>query len=145
MAWRFRPRTREQCLPEGEYDAELASIEQGTSKKSGNPMVTVTLTIEHEGRRRKVRDWIVHVRGRDWHKRKIAAIAAALGESESHAAGTFLLGEHSKRLIRVCITLEENDQWGWTERVYAYMATGLGMGPDVLPQRSAENVSSIPW
>lgn len=141
MAWHFKPRTREQCLPDGEYDAEIVSIEPATSKK-GNSMVVVTLAIEYEGRRCKVRDWIVQ----GWHKPKVAAIAAALGEFEAHAAGTFRLREQIMQPIRVYVTSEFGDsKYGWKNRIELYMATGLGMGPDVVQVRTIAEEAELPF
>jgi len=123
MAW--KKRTEAQCLPAGEYDAEILGAEQATSKK-GRAMVVLTIGIDFQGHR-TIKDWIVQ----GWHKPKIAAIAAALGLSDALAAGTFRLSEQIRKPIRVAVTLENDPSYGWQNRLGAYMATGLGMGPDV--------------
>jgi hypothetical protein len=91
-------------------------------------MAVVNFSITYQGKTRTVKDWIVT----GWHKPKIKAIAKALGRDGDLAAGTFRLGLLGGTAIRVCLSLKNDAEYGWQNRVDAYMETGLGMGPDII-------------
>ena len=130
MVWHNRTRTESSCLPCGEYDARFIKIERTTSKK-GNQMAAVQLEIEHEGRKRIVRDWIVQ--GFPKSMAKIPAIAAGLGMEAELAAGEFRLGEQVGSRIRIAVGRRNDPKYGWSNTVEEYKATGLGLGADIPP------------
>lgn len=94
-------------------------------------MVAIELIIEHEGKKRPVKDWIVQGFARSMAK--VGQIAAGLGLEDERTNGTFRLGEQVGRSIRVAIGRRNDPKWGWSNEVVAYMATGLGMGADIFP------------
>jgi hypothetical protein len=113
-------------LPTGEFDAVITSVVRGKTQKD-RPKVVVTLAIEYEGRRYKIKDHIVGGR-----QRTIRELAVAVGRSKDWAAGNFRLSEQVRRPVRVFVTTENDPTYGWQYRI-RYMSNGLGMGPDVVP------------
>lgn len=137
MAWTNK-RTESSCLPPGEFDGEIASVERATSKK-GNDMVVVEVRIEHAGKKMLVKDWIVA--GTKYTKPKVAAIAAALGKSAELEAGTFRLSNQVLAPIRVLVTRENSPGYGWANRIGEYKSNGLGLGHDIFPTPGGSTVS----
>ena len=122
-----RPRTQYSCIPAGEYDADIISIERATSK-AGNDMAVVKMLIIHGGKKHTIRDWIV--KQTPW---KIDQLAASLGKQAEREAGTFRLLEQPGRMVRVRISLTNDPTYGWGNKVEAYLGEGHGTDPLTKP------------
>jgi hypothetical protein len=83
----FQPKTDQQLadeamLPEGVYDFTIDKATDTTSKKSGDPMIAVEMTVFSERGDRKIKDWLMEKMA--W---KLKHFAAAVGLAQAYESG----------------------------------------------------------
>jgi hypothetical protein len=100
----YDPKDATDCLPEGEYDAELHSVKEKVSKK-GNPMLEVEWVIDHGGRQWTVRDYIVSPSG-IYKLKMIARAWQALGEFENRS---FDLAKRVGQMARLRLQIDQQE------------------------------------
>lgn len=106
---KFTPKSREELeaadlMPKGEYDAEILSAEETTSKTSGKPMFKVKLGVyDSRGRQQWVFDYIV------CDTYKLPNIAKACGLFDRYESGELTADELAGRGVKVKIGIESAD------------------------------------
>lgn len=138
-----RPKSKWNCLPTGEYDAEITSVEKTQRKKDGSDMAAITLAVYHNDKRYFVRDWIGN-----WNKKwRIEQLANSLGKQTEYTFNTFRLYEAAGGWVRLRVNLTEDKEWGWQNKVESYLETGHGddakaermpNGPEVVETQKGE-------
>jgi hypothetical protein len=139
MGWNYNPKDAVECLPEGEYDAELTTVEEKTSKK-GNDMLEVVWTVMLNGRAWPVRDYIVQPSG----LYKLKMIARALDRLEEFEAAEFDLAAHVGEVMRLYMTVQKSDQFADRNQINGYRPTPAGTTVKPSPQ-VAESDEHIPF
>lgn len=115
MAWPYNPKDARECLPEGEYDAEITTVAEKTSK-AGNPMLEVTLSAMQNGRPWPVREYIVNPAT----LYKLKQIARALGCLQEFEEGRFDLQDHVGRVVKVVLSVEVQPGYQDKNQVKSY-------------------------
>jgi len=103
-------------LPKGDYEAVIAVAEAKTSK-AGNPMIALTLEIDHDGSTRKVWDYLTFS---DAAKGVVGNKCAALGLLDELKDGTLTPESFLGCMCRVRIKHETSEQYGTREKVAFY-------------------------
>lgn len=107
MALSYTAKSEEQLIkeglfPDGEYDCEVIDASDALSKKTNNPMLTLTLSVFHpEGRRTQVTDYISF--GSNFGERKFRKSAAAFGLEEQYIAGKLAHTDYENRAGKVIL------------------------------------------
>ena len=127
MPWTYNPSEAMECLPVGDYDAELTTVIEKTSK-AGNPMLEVTWSIMHNGKVWPVRDYIVN----PGTLYKLKGIARAWQMMQDFESGTFDLQEHVGAIIRVSLRVESSDVYGDKNQIQGYRPTSLDAGHKII-------------
>lgn len=138
MAWTYNPADAIECLPEGDYQAELAKVEEKTSK-AGNPMLEVTWSVFDNGKTKTVRDYIVQPSGL-FKMKQIARAWSMLNEFES---GDFDLAAHVGKMAELHLTVESSDKYSDRNQVAGFRAASHAR-PTPAPQ-TAQADSEIPF
>lgn len=112
----YNPKDANSVLPEGEYEASILSVKEGTSQNSGAPMLTVTFTVYGEDRTPQLRDWIVNP-STLW---KLKKLAEALGKLDEFNGGEWLPEEGAN--LRVKLSVEDDPNYGEQNRITGYLA-----------------------
>lgn len=116
MAFNYNPNDAVSSWPADDYDGEIASIEEQTSK-AGNDMLKLGVKVYHpDGRDKIVTDYIVNPTGLF----KLKQIAMALGQGAVFNAGKF--DPYSMKDKRICVSLKvtESEQYGEKNEVKKY-------------------------
>lgn len=102
----YDPKDGTAAWPEGEYQAVLASVEDGTSKTSGAPMQTWTWEVYSPGgRKQTIKDYVV-VPAATF---KIRQFAAALGKHKEYEAGDFQADDQIGESVTAVLKIEKQD------------------------------------
>jgi hypothetical protein len=113
----YNPADAIQCWTKGVYQATLAAVVEGTSKK-GAPMLTLSLQVyRSDGREQTVREYITFPNGTARLKR----LAEALGEKQAFVSGTFDPASCIQRNLTVELEVEEQDGYPDKNRVAKYL------------------------
>lgn len=145
MAFKYDPKSASDCLPAGEYNAQLDSVEETVSKSSGNAMLEVVWLVVDQGRDWRIYDYIVNPGGNSagtiW---KLKKIARAWGMGPEFDNGTFDLNEYRGRIITLKLIVQQQDGYSDKNSVKDYLPmqesdTGKRFGydpgvPQPLPQ-----------
>lgn len=100
----FQPKTDEQLadeamLPEGVYDFSIDKATDTTSKKTGDPMIAVELTVFSDRGDRKIKDWLMEKMA--W---KLKHFALSVGLGQAYESGTLdaatLVGRSGKVILK---------------------------------------------
>ena len=100
----FQPKTDEQLadeamLPEGVYDFTIDKATDTTSKKTGDPMIAVEMTLFSDKGDRRIKDWLMEKMA--W---KLKHFAFSVGLGKEYEAGTLdataLVGRSGKVTLK---------------------------------------------
>lgn len=117
MAQKYDPKDAVQCLPEGEYDAELVSTEDTKSKK-GSPMEKWTWKVfPNEEAAKTVWDYVV-IPNAVW---KIEQLSQALGKHREFEAGAFAAENYIGETVRVLLNVQKSDEFGDKNGIAKYL------------------------
>jgi hypothetical protein len=132
MAFNYNSKDASSALPEGKYPASLATCEEGTSKSSGCPMLTLTFKVyTDKGGERTVYDYIVNP-STLW---KMKRLAKALGKDAEFKANTFQPADNIGANLTLELSMEEDDQYGDKNGVRGYEPSTLGSTSRVSPPK----------
>lgn len=121
MAFHYDPKDAATCLPKGDYDAQLASVEEKKSK-SGLDMLLVVWTIPHAGKDHSVKDYILNST-----LFKMRNIAVAWGMVQDFEERRFDLAEHINRQIVLRLEVRSDDTYGDKNEIKAYSSAAGSM------------------
>jgi hypothetical protein len=148
MAWTYDPKKASSCLPAGNYEAVLESVEEKVSKNN-NPMLEAHWTVfESADRHVTVRDFIVNP-ATLWKLKNIARAWAMLGTFE---AGVFDLQEHLQKHITVVLDLQNSEKYGEQNSIVGYLEPPSAGFNTPMPARASvetgpepKREEEIPW
>lgn len=110
MPWNYDPKDAKRGLSEGEYEARLADVKDGTSK-AGNAMRVITFEVYGPtGNNVRVKDYFVE--GQAFAVRKMKELAGAIGREADFQAGTFDAADHLDSVLSVCLIVDDD---GWNK------------------------------
>ncbi len=122
---RFSPKTAAEIDAEkakfaawsrGNYDFEVVSAEDSTSK-NGNDMIVVELLVfDQHGNKKKIKDWLVEAM-----PVKLKHMCEATGLHSEYDEGNFTSDDLLGRTGKVTLAIEKNEQYGDRNKVYDYV------------------------
>lgn len=123
MAFTYNSKDASGALPDGKYPASLESCEEGVSKSSGCPMLTLKFKVyTPTGGERTVSDYIVNP-STLW---KMKRLAKALGKEADFKANTFQPSAHLGANLTLELDVQEDDQYGDKNNIKGYEPSALG-------------------
>ena len=117
--FQYKPSDASECLPAGDYDAQLDVVEETVSKK-GNPMLVVDWLILLNGRKWSVRDYIVSPQA-IW---KLKQIAVAFNQLDDFNDGVFDASMLLGQVATLSLIVRTSPEFGDQNSVKAYRAVG---------------------
>jgi hypothetical protein len=139
--WDYDPKKATECLPEGDYAAELAEVEETTSKK-GNAMLVVTWTVyQSSDRTHRVLDYIVNPGGLF----KLKGIARAWQLLHEFDAANFDIAAHKGRLITLRLTVQTSEQYPDRNNVAGYALATIEAEQAAIARPAVEAGEEIPF
>ena len=113
----YNPKDAKKIFDAGDYQAELSSFEEKTSK-SGKPMLVVNLQVYPRGAGQSIllRDWIVNPDS-IW---KLKNLAQALGVSDKFENQTFDPADYTGSSVIVSLKTKTDDNYGEQNTVVGY-------------------------
>ena len=144
MAFKYNPKDASSALPADKYPASIATCEEGTSKSSDNPMLTITFTVyTPAGGERTIYDYIVNPTTL-WRMKRLAK---AIGKATDFEAGTFNPSDHIGANLTLDLGVQEDDEHGDKNTVRGYEPSALGAKtaptPKAAQSRSPGNVAPV--
>lgn len=138
MAWPYNPKDASECLPEGEYDASIATVEEKISKSGGNPMLAVGFSVPMNGRQWTVRDYIVNPSSLF----KLKQISRCFGKLADFDAGLFDLAQFKGRALRLVLAVESEPGFADKNVIKAFKETN---GAVRRPAATQQDDADIPF
>jgi len=138
---KFDPKAGNSLIPDGEYDAEIATAEE-TLSKSGKDMMKLSLKVwAGGGGPRIVFDYLV-VPETIW---RLKQIAAAIGKLEQYNAGEIHTSDLKGASVRVSVKTQPDKTGKYEDRnvIARYLAAEAGTGPANGPPAGNENGAPI--
>lgn len=133
MALVYDPKDAANALPEGDYDAVLASVESKESK-SGNQMEVWTFDIyPPEGATKKVKEYVTAKAAF-----KIRDLAKALGQSDLFKAGKFQAEDYIDSKLKLELIVEESPEYGDQNRIKKYLPPATSKARPSTPATSSK-------
>ncbi len=137
---KFPPKSAEEIaegglLPNGDYDFEVADVEDAISKTSGNEMMVLSLKVhDGDGGSRTVRDYLV---SSDGGLRKIRGFAAAVGLLQQYDTGEFGPSDILHASGRCKIAKDVNPGYEPKNKVAYYLDPSKQQASTAMPSRRA--------
>lgn len=113
----YAPKDAKKLFDAGDYQAELTSFEEKTTK-TGKPMLVVNLQVYPRGAGQSIllRDWIVNPDS-IW---KLKKLAVALGVSDKFENQTFNPEDYTGSSVIVTLKVKTDDKYGEQNSVVGY-------------------------
>lgn len=125
------------AIPAGEYEAIIASVEDGYSKQ-GNEMQIVAFTVYTDRGERTIKEYFTFGPGALWKYRKVAE---ALGARDDFDNEQFDVSEYINAGLIVELEVEEDPEFGDKNRVMKYLPPKRSGGK---PQKSSKPNATVP-
>ncbi len=106
MAFKYSHKDAVRVFPKGDYEAIIVAAVDGTSKTSGNPMLTVKFRVYSTTGGEMLLDEYIVTPGTVF---KLGAIAKALGKSDEFKADTFDVERYIGKSLIVELDIEEGN------------------------------------
>lgn len=148
MIFSFNPKTDEEIaalqnqalMPNGTYSFSVKGYSNTPSKKTGNPMLTLTLAvIDHEGKQVEIKDFFVNIENMAF---KLKHFCASIGMSEAYESGNLdphlCIGKKGKLMIGTQKGKEKPDGTGFFNdkncvKDYVQKVEQTGFVDDIIP------------
>lgn len=128
MPLEYNPKDVANCVPAGEYDAELVKVEDKVSQTSGNPMQVWTFRVFAD-REIFVTEYVVVPQTTF----KIKQLAKALGREADFNAGRFQAEEHVGAGVKLDLTVESQQGYEDKNKVGKIKAAAPDNAPAAAP------------